>query len=276
VFPVSQDPTNQDPTNQGQTNQESAPIEDPYASLFRPEAPQSDPIEVPESNTPSETGRVFKSQGVNGHEEALLAVPHQKSSKLRTLTRDSQPHTDVIALDASAAGTGDSIVVSEIAMHMPAPNQSPSTSPVFDPEQSPHARKNKNSRQRSPGRSSVIDSLNAPWVYAITISVTVVFALGNVFLFNSQPGALTGIGLLGATIFVSFAVKFSDDIHAIYAPAIAFFIVAITVGQINFSGSGLINRGIEVFFILGQNWIWIIGSTVIALTIVALRRRSLR
>ena len=280
MFPVSQDPTNQDPTNQDPTNQDQinqdqiAP-EDPYASLFRPEEPQPDSRasthKDSESNTPSETGRVFKSQGVSGHEEALLAVPHQKSGKLRTLSRSSQQNTDVIAINASASGSAANMSISEIAMHMPAPDQ-----PLANSEQSPRVRNQETPRKRSSGRSTFVDSLSAPWVYSITIAVTMIFALGNVFLFNSQPGALTGIGLLGATVFVSFAVKTPDDIHAIYAPAIAFFIVSITVGQINFSGSGLINRGIEVFFVLGQNWIWIIGSTVIALTIVALRRRSLR
>lgn len=261
--------------SQDPTDQVSNAAEDPYASLFRPEEPTPDSQEISlkgsGSNPPAETGRVFKSQGVNGHEEALLAVPHQKSGKLRTLTRGSQQNTDVISIEASASGSTENVSISEIAMHMPAPKQ-----PRAHPEQSPRARNHKSSGQRSTGRSHLVDSLGAPWVYAITVTVTVVFALGNVFLFNSQPGALTGIGLVGATIFVSFAVKSSDDIHAIYAPAIAFFIVAVTVGQINFSGSGFINRSIEVFFVLGQNWIWIIGSTVIALTIVALRRRSLR
>lgn len=258
---MSQDPPHQDPPD----------IDDPYASLFRPEEQVDTRGDSPSENSPAspaETGRIFKSQGVSGHDEALLAVPNQKSAKLRTLARDSQQRTDVITINSGTSGV---VEVSEIAMHMPAPGLTPE-----DPEQSPRIRRRDTSRQHASGRSSLIDSLNTPWVYSITIAVTVIFALGNVFLFDSQPGALTGIGLLGATVFVSFAVRSSDDIHAVFAPAIAFFIVAITVGQINFTGSGLINRSIEVFFVLGQNWIWIIGSTVIALTIVALRRRSLR
>ena len=263
MIPVSQDPPNQDLSNQD--------LDDPYASLFRPEEPPTESSQTSPPGTPSETGRVFKSQGVSGHEEALLAIAGQKSGKLRTLTRDSQQRTDVIAIDSSAVSAPGVVEVSEIAMHMPAPGPTPE-----NPEQSPRVRRRDASHQQSSGRSSLIDSLSTPWVYSITIAVTVVFALGNVFLFDSQPGALTGIGLLGATVFVSFAVRSSDDIHAIFAPSIAFFIVAVTVGQINYSGSGLINRGIEVFFVLGQNWIWIIGSTVVALTIVAVRRRSLR
>ena len=46
-----------------------------YEVLFRPKEP-----------TP-ETGRVFKSQGVHGNEEALLALPHSRIRKLRTLER---------------------------------------------------------------------------------------------------------------------------------------------------------------------------------------------
>jgi hypothetical protein len=261
VIPVSQDPPSEDLPS-GDPNR----VDDPYASLFRPEEPPTKSPQTSPPRTPSETGRVFKSQGVSGHEEALLAVPNQKSTKLRTLARDSQQRTDIIAID-SVTSRGE--VVSEIALDVPAQTQR-------NPARSPRTRHRETSRAQSSGRAHLINTLSATWVYVITVAVTVVFALGNVFLFDSQPGALTGIGLMGATIFVSFAVRPADDIYAIFAPAIAFFIVAVTVGQINFSGSGIVNRSIEVFFILGQNWIWIIGSTVIALTIVALRRRSLR
>ncbi len=265
MSPVSQDPPSHDLPNNDLNN-----VDDPYAALFRPEesvvdTPEAAPA-VSSSATPSETGRIFKSQGVSGHEEALLAVPNQKSAKLRTLARDSQQRTDIIAIDS---GTSRAEVVSEIALDVPAQTQR-------NPARSPRTRHRETSRDQSSGRAHLTNTLSATWVYVITVAVTVVFALGNVFLFDSQPGALTGIGLMGATIFVSFAVRPADDIYAIFAPAIAFFIVAVTVGQINFSGSGIVNRSIEVFFILGQNWIWIIGSTVIALTIVALRRRSLR
>jgi hypothetical protein len=214
--------------------------EDPYADLFRPEEP------TPEPTTSPETGRVFKSQGVDGHEEALVAIPAFKSGRLRTLNRDSTQSTNILEVAESEA-----------------PLERPKTAEPIG-----------GTRSRQNAQGSFISSLTAPWVYLITIAVTLVFGLGNILLFGGPPGILTGIGLVFVTLFVSFAVRPADDIHAIYAPAISFFIMAITVGQIGLPATSLPNRFIEVFLILGSNWIWVIGSTVIALTVIALRRRS--
>jgi hypothetical protein len=245
-----------------------------YEGLFRPEIPQELPVEEafadplpPEgdqpASTPSETGRIFRSQGVSGHDDALIAIPLQKSGRLRTLTRDSQRES-IGVLDAEIALPPATANVPGIAMHAPAPIPSPRTS------------SREERKPTSGSRSELVGSLSAPWVYLIAISVTLVFGLGNVLIFGGEPGLLAGIGLLLATLFTSFAVRSSDDIHAIYAPAISFFIMAATIGQINIADSSIINRGVAVFFILGNNWIWVIGSTVIALVIVALRRRSIR
>lgn len=240
-------------------------IEDPYANLFRPVEPEIVEIEVevaqPSTATPApaETGRVFKSLGVTGHEEALVAVPIHKAGKLRTLTRDDSQHTNLIPVNTSSVSSAD---ISNVDLL-----EEPS--PRTRSERSPRARS-------SSARPEFIGSLSALWVYAITIAVTLIFGLGDVLIFGGLPGFLSGLGLLLATIFVSFAVKQSDDIHVIYAPAIAFFLMAITVGQINVTANSFFDRLIEVFFILGGNWIWILGSTAFALTVVAIRRRSLR
>ena len=268
-------------------SQDGPGTEDPYASFFRPVEPElvepelvePEPIEPelvepelvePElvevvaeqpqpapAPTKAETGRVFKSLGVSGHEEALIAIPAHKAGRLRTLARDSQNRTDVIAVSTSSTANAP-----EIEVESPRVRRAPSTKPPLT---------------RTPSaRPAFIGSLSAPWVYAITIGVTFIFGLGDVLILGGVPGFLTGLGLLLATIFVSFAVKPSDDIHVIYAPAIAFFLVAITIGQINVVAGSLFDRFIEVFFILGGNWIWILGSTAFALTVVAIRRRSLR
>ena len=227
-------------------NEDQPGNDDPYADLFRPEEP------VPEVGSTPETGRIFKSQGVEGHEEALIAIPAFKSGRLRTLDRDSTQRTDIIRPDV--------IEISETEIPGDLPDMPATTG---------------RGRTERGSQASFIGSLTAPWVYLITIGVTLVFGLGNVLIFGGPPGIFTGIGLILVTLFVSFAVRPSDDIHAIYSPAISFFIMAITVGQIGLPATSLLNRLIEVFLILGSNWIWIIGSTVAALTIIALRRRSL-
>ncbi len=218
-----------------------------YEALFRPDEPALQP--VPEESAPAavgrvETGRMFKSQGVQGNEEALLALPTGRTSKLRTLERVSTP--------AQAEH------VSQGGIAIPAP--------VVPTEE----------RIRSSGRGAVFGSLNALWIYGITIGATLIFGLLDVLIFGGEPGAFTGVGLLVVSIFVSLAVRSQDDSQAIFAPAIAFFVMAITVGQINVTDTSLINRFVSVFFILGNNWFWVIGSTIIALGIVAFRRRSLR
>ncbi|NQW32278.1 MAG: hypothetical protein HQ468_06085, partial [Actinomycetales bacterium] len=105
---------------------------------------------------------------------------------------------------------------------------------------------------------------------------TLVFGLVDVLIFGGEPGALSGFGLLAVSVFASLAIRSQDDSQAIFAPAIAFFVMAMTVGQINVTDTSLINRFVTVFFTLGNNWFWVIGSTIIALGVVAFRRRSFR
>ena len=204
---------------------------------------------------PVETGRVFKSQGVQGNEEALLALPTGRTSKLRTLERVNTPTQ---AEHVSQVG---------IALNAPVPER---------PGQMPAPTDRQEERVYSSGRGAIFGSLNALWIYGITIGVTFIFGLVDVLIFGGEPGAFSGVALLAVSIFASLAVRSQDDSQAIFAPAIAFFVMAITVGQINITDSSLINRFVSVFFILGNNWFWVIGSTIISLGIVAFRRRSLR
>jgi hypothetical protein len=223
-----------------------------YEALFRPEQPAPEPAPIdaaPHRVDIAETGRVFRSQGVQGNEEALLALPTGRINKLRTLERLDTPAPD------DHAGQVGQVREQRIPMDAPTPREK---------------------RTRSGGRGAVFGSLSALWIYGITIGATLIVGLLDVLIFGGEPGALTGIGLLIVSIFVSLAVRSQDDSQAIYAPAIAFFLMAITVGQINVTDSSLINRFVSVFFILGNNWFWVIGSTIVALGIVAFRRRSLR
>ncbi len=226
---------------------------DEYEALFRPDEPAPKPIEV--AAGPVETGRVFKSQGVQGNEEALLALPTSRTSKLRTLERVSSPPESE---HVSQVG---------IALHSPAPDRTGHIpAPVIPKEE----------RIAASGRGAVFGTLSALWIYGITIGVTLIFGLADVLIFGGEPGAFSGFGLLAVSIFVSLAIRSKDDSQAIFAPAIAFFVMAVTVGQINVTDTSLINRFVTVFFILGNNWFWVIGSTIIALGVVAFRRRSLR
>lgn len=223
-----------------------------YEALFRPEQPAPEPAPIdaaPHRVDIAETGRVFRSQGVQGNEEALLALPTGRINKLRTLERVDTPIPDEDVSQVGQVGQHETGV----------PTRAPREKQV-----------------RSHGRGAVFGSLSALWIYGITIGATLFVGLLDVLIFGGEPGALTGVGLLIVSIFVSLAVRSQDDSQAIYAPAISFFLMAITVGQINVTDTSLINRFVSVFFILGNNWFWVIGSTIVALGIVAFRRRSLR
>ena len=224
---------------------------DEYAALFRPAEPSAEPAVV----EPTETGRVFKSQGVRGNEEALLALPSSRTSKLRTLERMSSPP------ESKRVSHG------KIALDSPIPERSgqiPAPVTVRDP------------RVRESGRGALFGTLSVTWIYGVTVGVSLIFGLADVLIFGGEPGALSGFGLLMVSIFASLAIRSQDDSQAIFSPAIGFFAVVVTVGQIHVTDTSLINRLVSVFFILGNNWFWVIGSTIIALAVVAFRRRASR
>jgi len=56
---------------------------DEYEALFRPDAPATEPPEVKtDSAGPVETGRVFKSQGVQGNEDGIACPAHESNDKV--------------------------------------------------------------------------------------------------------------------------------------------------------------------------------------------------
>jgi hypothetical protein len=111
-------------------------------------------------------------------------------------------------------------------------------------------------------------------VYAVVIGVTLVAAFVNVLVFGPDINAITGVALLGSSVVAALLVRRTDDVTAIIAPPLAIGLVAITAAQIGLTTSTLANRFITAFFTLGNNWIWIIGSALAAMVIVAVRRRS--
>ena len=59
-----------------------------------------------------------------------------------------------------------------------------------------------------------------------------------------------------SSVYCALTVRRDDDIVAIITPPLAFFIAAITAGQVfrGASGGGLLNRAQLVFFTLADNW----------------------
>lgn len=215
--------------------------EDAYRDLFR-EAELPEPVDTPESR--AETGRLFRSSRAQTDTEAIVAIRPEQARRLRTLVADEN--------------TPDVVVES------PPPAQ---PSARTGPRRTKHDEGARPTR-RAPG-------LRPGAVYLIDIGLVVLVALIEVFL-TDQIGWITGIALVVAAGYTAWVVRLSDWVVAAIAPPIAFFVAAITAGQIGLSGTSgaLLNRIAEVFDILGTNWLWILAAIALAFVLATVRRRK--
>lgn len=214
-----------------------------------------------------DTGRLFRSQGVSDHPDAVLALSNDHFGRLRTLARTDTvgmqpPAADPpTAADPAALFAGSSIVVDESV-------------------DAPSRRRGRNNKAARPDREARVHQrgrreISAGAVYILVVVVTVAAAFADALLHNGDLGWLTGIAMAIVSIYCALTVTRDDDVVAIYTPPIAFLAAALTAGQL-FLGSAdksLINRAVVVFFDLADNWYWIIGTTLVVVIIVAIRRR---
>ena len=246
------------------------------------EQPDNEPITPPAD--PKE-GRLFRSRGAPERADAITAVGSMQARRLRTMGRGEEPSVPISNEPVVAEG----IIVEEAAAKSaqvfptassgePAPALQVMAGAALAEagaasERSARSRREERREDRRESQRASSGSLTGLGVYAVTIGVTLILAFGETLVFGGEPGVITGIGLLVVSIFAAFAVRTYDGIHAIFAPSIAFFVVTLTAGQVGINATGLTSRAVVVFFLLGGNWIWIVGSTAAALVIVALRRR---
>lgn len=220
-----------------------APAEVEAVAVVTPDMADADVVEevvesVDAAPVDVETGRLFRSRTA-AESEAILAVRPEQARRLRTLSADepeaSQP---VLVLDDQAP----------VVPETPAPERA--------------------RRSGAPG-------LRPGAVYVIDIAVTVIAALIDVFLVGDGIGWLTGVGLLIATAFTAWVVRRSDWVTAAIAPPLAFLVAAMTAGQLNLgvAGGSIVDRAAQVFFTLGNNWLWILGSVLLATILSAVRHR---
>lgn len=255
----------------------------PLPVALEPEPEPAAPAEIAAPVVPpteAKEGRLFRSRGAPERDDAITAVGSMQARRLRTMARGDEA---VVVEDAAVVAVAASNVIVDEPVPVLPPASSGEPAPALaimsgaTRAATPAAREAPPRSTARPGREArerpVSGSLTALGVYAVTIGVTVILAFGETLFFGGEPGIITGIGLLLVSIFAAFTVRTYDGIHAIFAPAIAFFVASITAGQVGVSATGLTGRAVVVFFLLGGNWMWIVGSTVAALVIVALRRR---
>ena len=282
---------------------DAAPLDPDFAGLFRPEdiappaapaveTPVAEPEPRPEAEQVAEpaaeeaaepaaeerpsppivepsvdTGRLFRSQGVVGHDETVLALSSDHFGRLRTLERRRDGEPAVTASAAAAVALHDDAPAAPDA----APHSEAADDAVPLPSAAPESAGMTEGRSRRRGARSITGGA----VYLIVIGVTVLVAFANALLSDGDLGWPTGLALLVSSIYAALTVRREDDTVAMIVPPIAFLVASLTAGQL-FLGSAegsLINRAVVVFFSLADNWIWIIGATVAALVIVLVRRR---
>lgn len=239
-----------------------------------PAAPPADPA----------VGRLFRSRGAPEVADAITAVGSMQARRLRTMARADEPTPAPAPPPPAAEPQWQAAAPLPVAASgEPAPALQVMADPAAatsrseqrgQPEQPRRPRGDRSTQRQDEGRvASSSGTLTGLGVYAVTIGVTVILAFGETLFFGGEPGVITGIGLLVVSVFAAFAVRTRDAVNAIFAPPIAFFIAAVTAGQVGLNANDLSGRLVALFFLLGASWIWIVGSTVAALVIVALRRR---
>ncbi|MDI1288807.1 MAG: hypothetical protein PSX37_02495 [bacterium] len=221
-------------------------------------------VDVPPPPAPAttvDTGRLFRSQGASNADAAVLALNSDHGGKLRTLVRVDEDPSAPVRVNSAVAPTSTGMVLDDLELQddVPVKKESRSERRKQAPRELTH---------RSPG-------ISAGAVYLIVIGATVIVGMVNAWLSKGELGAPTGIALLVSSVYCAWRVRRDDDVVAIIIPPIAFFIAAITAGQL-FRGTtsgGLLNRVQLVFFTMAYNWYWVIGTTVIVVVLVLVRRR---
>ena len=256
------------------------PVVDPRAEdALHAEAPDQpaedgdvagDPAVAHASDPAVDTGRLFRSQGVMGHDEAVLALSSDHFGRLKTLTRrDGEtppPATPMVVPIVPDAGPLILDDADPEHTHAPAADTAAGESGGRRRLRMPGGRESGSHRARS---------ITGGAVYIIVIGVTLVVGFINALISGGDLGWPTGLALLVSSVYAALTVRREDDTVAMIIPPIAFFLAAITAGQVfldSLEGS-LINRAAVLFFTLADNWVWIIGATVAALVIVLVRRR---
>lgn len=237
----------------------------------------SEPVEASSTPAPAPDGsRLFRSRGAPERDDAITAVGSLQALRLKTVSRSGDPDTNR-DLDAPAAyppaGADDPPPAPPLPVASggePAPALAVMSAPAPAPSQQAAPERPRQSRRtEKPSRGS----LTGLGVYAVTIGVTVILAFGETMFFGGELGLITGIGLVMVSLVGAFVVRTRDGLHAIFAPPIAFLVAALTAGQMGVTATDTSSRAVVVFFLLGNNWPWIIGATAASLVIVALRRR---
>ena len=209
-----------------------------------------------------ETGRLFRSTDADPATGAIPALRSDERRRLRTVGARGK---------AAAAGAP---IVADGAADRSTDHRAPAGTRSATPDEGGR-RRGKHTGNKRASAPAVVPSgpgLRAIGVFVVVIAVTLLLGLVDVML-GGGLGPIFGVGLLLSSAYGAFAVRSDDAIYAVTAPPIAAFLAVITVGQLNAGASAttFVSRVINAFFALADNWMWVIGSTLVALVIVVVR-----
>jgi hypothetical protein len=111
-------------------------------------------------------------------------------------------------------------------------------------------------------------------VVVVVMAATVVAAFVEA-LARHEIGWITGVALLASSVYSALVVRRPDIWAAVVVPPLAFLVAALTAGQLTLGKSGglLVRQGVGLFQTLAVNAPWVLGTTLICLVIVLVRRR---
>ena len=124
----------------------------------------------------------------------------------------------------------------------------------------------------SPDRTAA--GLTYSGVVVVDMAATVVVAFVEAIV-RHEIGWLTGVALLVSSVYSALVVRRADIWAAVVVPPLAFLVAALTAGQLTLGSTGgfVVRQGVGLFQTLALNAPWILGTTLICLVIVLVRRR---
>ncbi len=142
--------------------------------------------------------------------------------------------------------------------------------PAIDPDRVP--RRTAEAPVAAPTQRSA--GLTYSGVVVVDMAATVLAAFLEAIL-RHDIGWITGVALLVSSVYSALVVRRADIWAAVVVPPLAFLVAALTAGQLTLGKSGgfVIRQGVGLFQTLALNAPWVLGTTVICLAIVLVRRR---
>lgn len=143
--------------------------------------------------------------------------------------------------------------------------------PAIDPDYQPARRVEAVAEPRTSTRGG---GLTYTGVAVVVIAVTVVVAFVEALL-RKEIGVLTGVALLASSVYAALVVRRADIWGAVVIPPLAFLAATLTAGQLTQTRTGhfFIDQGSLLLLVLGSNALWVLGTTLVCLAIVLVRRR---